>query len=92
MSGDKIIEGLKDAVAMARLEKVKRALGLTRETDQAHARHNLMGARIDLERLRSDQMTMRERATLENCLGTIRRIEGQIREIEIIMLEEKSAK
>ena len=59
-------------------EKIMAILGLDEDTNGIHARHNLMGALIDLEHGTNDSV----------CHNTIRRVVGQLAEVERILLKE----
>ena len=63
-----------------RIESIRKALGLTEETRERNARHNLDGALIEIERNggRADA----------DCLRTISRVAGQLATVEWILREE----
>lgn len=56
---------------------IKQTLGLTRATESVHARHNLDGAYIDIERQWADADKV--------CLRTIDRVMTQIAAVEEIL-------
>jgi hypothetical protein len=67
-------------MAEARIESIKKALGLTDDTREQNARHNLDSALIHIERNEG-------RADVD-CLRTISRVVGQLAIVESILREE----
>lgn len=59
------------------LVAIRQALGLTPATDSAHARHNLSGAQIDIERQWKDADKI--------CIKTIDRVQTQLAAVEEIL-------
>ena len=64
----------------ARIESIKKALGLTDETREQNARQNLDGALIEIER--------HEGHADADCLRAISRVVGQLATVEWILREE----
>lgn len=64
------------------VEQIRAALGLTKETRESHARHNLDGALIDML---SHQGRASWPVVDEICERTIRRVMGQLAEVEKIL-------
>jgi len=64
----------------ARIESIKKALGMTDETREQNARENLDGALIEIEQ--------NEGLADADCLRAISRVVGQLATVEWILREE----
>ena len=60
--------------------RIKQALGLTEETEEKHARHNLLGAYIDIKHDNGHAD--------EICIKTMSRVMCQLKKVEDILSED----